>query len=157
MTSEEAKVELFKEETDAVFLHLLKISAEGRADLRFVDNTEQVVSNGEAYLPVAFQITLPEQNQDGTISPCRLAVDNVDRAIAEYVKTADGEGKKIYASVSLVMAQTPDTIERGPIEYVLRNIAVTSESVSGELYDSYLYDRKMPEGVYNPNDFPGLF
>lgn len=157
MISNDAKKELFKEETDAVFLHLLKISAEGKSDLLFVDNTEPVVSNGLTYLPVAFQITLPEQNQDGMISPCRLAVDNIDRAIAENVKNADGEGKKIYASVSLIMAQTPNTIERGPIEYILRNVAVTKDSVSGELYDSYLYDSKMPEGVYTPNDFPGLF
>ena len=99
MTSQDAKVELFREDTDACFLHLLKISAEGRADLYFCDNNEPIVSNGQTYTPVSFTATLPEQNQDGTISPCRLAIDNVDRMIAENIKTADGEGKKIYAQV----------------------------------------------------------
>ena len=157
MTSQDAKVELFREDTDACFLHLLKISAEGRADLYFVDNNEPIVSNGQTYAPVAFTATLPEQNQDGTISPCRLAIDNVDRMIAENIKTADGEGKKIHAQVSLIMAQTPDVIERGPLNFILRNVTITEESVTGEIYDSYVQDRKIPEGCYNPNDFPGLF
>ncbi len=157
MISNEAKIELFKEDTDAVFLHLLKISVEGKEPLRFVDNTEAVVSNGESYSPVAFEIQLPEQSQDGKTSPCRLAVDNVDRVIAETVKNADAAGLKIYAEVSLIMAQTPDTPERGPIKFLLRNVTVTKNDVRGELYDSFIYDRKIPEGVYTPNDFPGLF
>lgn len=157
MTSQDAKVELFREDTDACFLHLLKISAEGRTDLYFVDNNEPIVSNGQTYTPVAFQIRLPEQTQDGRPSPCTLAVDNVDRIIAETVKEADAAGVKIYATVSLIMAQTPDVIERGPLDFILRNISITAETVCGELYDSFLYDLKIPEGVYSPNDFPGLF
>lgn len=157
MISKSAKTEIVKPESSAVFLHLLKVEAQGYETLYFVDNTQSVVSNGQTYIPAAFKVVLPSQTEDGSVQPCQLAVDNVDQIISATIKKANAAQKKIYATISVVMAQTPNVIERGPLRFILRNVTINKSTVSGELYDFYVYDRKIPEGVYNPQNFPGLF
>lgn len=157
MISKSAKTEIVKPESSAAFLHLLKVEAQGYETLYFVDNTQSIVSNGQTYIPAAFKVVLPSQTEDGSVQPCQLVVDNVDQIISATIKKANAAQKKIYATISVVMAQTPDVIERGPLRFILRDVTINKSTVSGELYDFYVYDRKIPEGVYNPQNFPGLF
>jgi hypothetical protein len=151
----EAKREIIRDETAAVFLHLLKLEAEGVSPLYLVDNTEPVTSNGAAYTPCAFKCVLPEQNDDGASKPCRIEIDNVDRRIAEIAE--ETVGVQVTLSVSVVMAQNPNVIELGPLRFILRNVTVSRETVQAELYDFYVYDRNLPGLRYSPQDFPGLF
>jgi phage-related protein len=151
----EAKREAMRDETAAVFLYLLKLEAEGIAPLYLVDNTEPVTSGGVTYTPCAFKCTLPEQNDDGASKPCRIEIDNVDRRIAEIAE--ETVSVQVTLTVSVVMAQNPDTTEAGPLRFILRNISISKESVQGELYDFYVYDRNLPGLRYSPRDFPGLF
>jgi hypothetical protein len=150
-----AKREIIRDETAAVFLYLLKLEAEGMAPLYLVDNTEPVTSNGITYTPCAFKCVLPEQNDDGTSKPCRVEIDNVDRRIAEIAE--ETVSVQVTLTVSVVMAQNPDLVETGPLRFILRNITISKETVQGELYDFYLYDRNLPGLRYSPRDFPGLF
>ena len=153
MTSE-AKRELVRDETAAVFLYLLKLEAEGISPLYFVDNTEEVTSNGITYIPCAFKCVLPEQNDDGTSKPCRIEIDNVDRRIAEIAE--ETVSTQITLTVSVVIAQNPDVAETGPLRFILRNVNISKETVQAELYDFYIYDRNLPGLRYAPQDFPGL-
>jgi hypothetical protein len=153
--TDEARREVIKDESAAVFLHLLKLEAEGIDPLCFVDNTEPVTANGVAYAPCAFKCVLPEQNDDGTSKPCRIEIDNVDRRIAEIAGQTVND--KIILTVSVVMAHAPDVTEVGPLRFLLRNVTVSRETVQAELYDFYVYDRNLPGLRYTPRDFPGLF
>jgi hypothetical protein len=153
--TEEAKREAIRGETAAVFLHLLKLEAEGISPLYLVDNTEPVTSNGISYTPCAFKCVLPTQNDDGTSKPCRVEIDNVDRRIAEIAE--ETVNTQITLTVSVVIAQNPDVIEAGPLRFILRNVNISKETVQAELYDFYVYDRNLPGLRYSPQDFPGLF
>jgi hypothetical protein len=153
--TEEARRELIKDESAAVFLYLVKIEGEGFDPLYFVDNTEPVVSGGNEHIPCGFRVTLPTQDDDGNSRACRIEMDNVDRRIAEVVE--ETIGARIILTVSVVMAQNPDVIETGPFKFVLRNVSISKETVSAELYDFYIYDRNLPGIRYTPQDFPGLF
>jgi hypothetical protein len=151
----EAKRELLREETAAVFLYLLKLEAEGMEPLFLVDNTEPVSSGGVSYVPCAFKCLLPEQGDDGASKPCRLEIDNVDRRVAEIA--AQTVNVQVAVTVSVVMAQNPDVVETGPLRFIVRNISVSKETVQAELYDFYVHDRNLPGLRYAPLDFPGLF
>ena len=151
----EAKREMIRDETSAVFLCLLKLEAEGISPLYLVDNTEPISSNGVDYIPCAFKCVLPEQNDDGTAKPCRIEIDNVDRRIAEIAE--ETVSVRVFLTVSVIMAQNPDVIETGPLRFILRNVTVSKETVQAELYDFYVYDRNLPGLRYSPQDFPGLF
>jgi hypothetical protein len=153
--TDEAKREVTRDETAAVFLYLLKLEAEGISPLYLVDNTGPVTSNGAVYTPCAFRCVLPEQNDDGTSKPCRIEIDNADRRIAEIAE--ETVNVRITLTVSVVMARNPDVIETGPLRFILRNVNISKEAVQAELYDFYIYDRNLPGLRYSPQDFPGLF
>jgi hypothetical protein len=141
-------------ETDKVFLHLLSVGIAGSPTLRLVDNTSDVVSRGETYSAVGFSIILPEQTADGP-RPCKLSIDNADLAIFSAIKWA--VNKTVTITVCVVMADTPDVYERGPLKYRLRNVRATKEAIEGEVYDFYLTDRKFPKDTYAPEDFEGMY
>jgi hypothetical protein len=151
----EAKWELTRDETSAVFLHLVKIEAEGSDPLFFVDNTEPVTSAGVEYIPCGFRCVLPGQDDDGASKPCRIEIDNVDRRIAGVVEETVHD--RVVLTISIIMAHNPDMVETGPFKFLLRNVTISKETVSAELYDFYLYDRNLPGIRYTPRDFPGLF
>jgi len=141
-------------ETGKAFLHLLTIEVEGGAVLRFVDNNQNVTSRGEEYTAAGFSIILPEQT-DNAPRPCRLAIDNTDLLIFQEIKKA--AGRDITVAVCVIADDTPDTYERGPLKYRLRNVRADKETIQGEIYDFYLIDRKFPKDTYTPEDFEGMF
>jgi hypothetical protein len=154
MISPGAKKAVTAPETGQVFLHLLTVETSGGAVLRFVDNNENVTSRGSEYVAAGFTVILPEQAENAP-RPCRLAIDNTDLAIFRTIRQAAGQ--EVSATVCVVMASTPDTYERGPLRYRLRNVRATKETVEGELYDLYIADRKFPRDSYTPEDFEGMF
>jgi hypothetical protein len=142
------------QETEKVFLHLLTIETSSGVLLRFVDNNQPVTSRGNEFLPAGFTIILPQQSNDAP-RPCRLAIDNTDMVIFQNIKQA--AGKDVTVTIAVIMADTPDIYERGPLKYRLRNVKATKETIEGEVYDFYLSDRKFPKDTYTPEDFEGLF
>jgi hypothetical protein len=141
-------------ETEKVFLHLLTIETSGGAILRFVDNTQDIVSRGQTFVAAGFTVILPEQGSDGP-RPCRLAIDNTDLSVFTTIKLAVGQ--TISVALCVVMADTPDVYERGPLKYRLRNVRATKETIEGEVYDFYITDRKFPKDTYSPEDFEGMY
>ncbi len=150
----EAAAAALAPETEKVFLHLLTIETSGGAILRFVDNNQNIVSRGDEFFAAGFTIILPEQTGN-TPRPCRLAIDNTDLSIFQTIKQAVGQ--VVTVTVCVIMADTPDVYERGPLRYQLRNVRATKETIEGEVYDFYLSDRKFPKDTYAPEDFEGLF
>jgi hypothetical protein len=141
-------------ETEKVFLHLLTIETSTGAALRFVDNSQNIASRGNEYYAAGFTLILPEQT-DNSPRPCRLAIDNTDLAIFQTIKSAVGQD--VFVTVCVIMAETPDVYERGPLRYRLRNVRATKEAIEGEVHDFYLADRKFPWDTYSPEDFEGMF
>jgi hypothetical protein len=153
--SPEATEAVLAPETEKVFLHLLAVEIpDSGAVLRFVNNNQNITSRGEEYIATAFTIILPEQT-DNAPRPCRLAIDNTDLLIFQEIKKA--VGKEVTATVCVIMADTPDVYERGPLKYHLRNVRANKDTVEGELFDSFLMDYKFPKDTYSPEDFEGLF
>jgi hypothetical protein len=141
-------------ETEKVFLHLITIETSGGAILRFVDNTQDIVSLGNTFYAAGFSIILPEQSTNGP-SPCKLAIDNTDLSIFQTIKQAVGQ--TVTVSICIIMSDTPDIYERGPLKYKLRNVKASKATIEGEVYDFYIADRKFPKDTYSPDDFEGMF
>jgi hypothetical protein len=141
-------------ETEKVFLHLLTIETSGGAVLRFVDNNQNITSRGNEFYAAGFTVILPEQTGDAP-RPCRLAIDNADLSIFQVIKQAVGQD--VTVTVCLIMADTPDVYERGPLKYRLRNVRANKATIEGDVYDFYLIDRKFPKDTYSPDDFEGLY
>jgi hypothetical protein len=141
-------------ETGEVFLITAVIRVNDEVAFRIVNNTEQIVSRGEAYEPFAFTFVFPSTSDSG-IKSAVFEIDNVDRRIQEAVTLA--AGKEVTAEFDIVLASSPDTVERGPFKYILRDFQVTRKRIKASLYDFYLTDLNLPGLQYTPKNFPGLF
>ena len=158
--TENQKKAMTAPETAEVLLHLLTIYYDDEPILRVVDDKQEITSDGKKYIPCAFTVLLPDQTSDGN-KTCRLQIDNADISIYREIKAAAirslNEKKKITCDVGVIMASEPTDFIQGPLTFALRNINATVQSVTGELYDLYMHDRKFTALTYNPEDFPGMF
>jgi hypothetical protein len=149
-----ARAAIYAAQTDAVFLQLIEIDHEDLEDpLRFVNNTESVVHGGNTYLPFPFRIDLPDEKED-TITNATLTIDNVDRQIVTAVRTLATAPTITW---KLVLASSPDTVEAGPFEFVLRNVRYSLYTVSGELVYEDRLNLEIPKLKFTPEYFGGLF
>ena len=156
MPSQTLIQEALAPETAAVLLTLLTIKIDNEPVLRLVKDNVDCVSNGETFTACDFNCILPDQGEGGNKS-CRLQIDNTDISIYKTIKQATRGQKKITVEVAVILNTNPDFYEQGPFTFILRNINVSVNNITGELYDSYMADRKFTNKTYNPTDFPGMF
>ena len=120
--------------------------------LRFVNNHESVVSNGDTYLALAFNFTMPQDGENQRSAG--IEMDNVDRRLSTFLL---GAGiVDITVNEQLILISDPDTAEIDR-DYSLKNVTINRKTVSGELmYLQYLTD-SFPAMTKTPSRFPGVF
>ena len=100
-----------KEVSSDPLLALLTISHSSMTEpLRIVLNGESIVSRGNTYKFAPFEITQPEQTQDG-LQPAKLRIENLSGKVITVLRTAAGSGDPPQATFELVFASAPDTVE----------------------------------------------
>ncbi len=152
-TSSAFRAAVNAEETAQVYLPLLVISHADITTLRFVSNTEDVVSNGDTYIGYPFDIRFPQERDDQP-PQIPLIIDNVDRAIVDEIRTLSGAPT---IEISMVLADTPNTVEYGPVEATLRNVTWDFGTVVGDLQGEDFLNEAYPGYSFTPMTSPGLF
>lgn len=122
--------------------------------VRVVNDTQDLVSNGETYIAMPFRCTLPDDFEN-QLPKARLSVDNIGKDLMYWIETSNG-GNGSTVTMSQVMRSRPDTVEWS-ITMNLYNVSCTMQEVSGELGYENLFSRKAIQLQYRPNNSPGLF
>lgn len=147
----------YAQETDKVFLHLLDVSLvldNGEVfEEHYVNNYLPVTSNGVLYQPGAFEITLGSDIND-TVPQVKLEFDSGDRTLIRILRD-NRERPKI--SLSIVLSNTPDVVEIGPVEFEMESFSIKATSVSCDLSYEPILNEPIPSAMYTPTLFPGLF
>lgn len=152
--STRARAALFAQETEEVFLVLLKIEHDDlAATLRFANNYTDIISNADTYLGCPFQITFPDE-QSETLPRMKLVVDNVAQDIVEAVRSISSPAR---VTVLVVLAATPDTVELTFSGFTLRGVMYDEITVEGTLLLEDVMNEVYPEGTFTPATTPGLF
>ena len=159
-TSTTLRSAVFSQETSEIFLLLLTIQHVdiGTPDtLYFVNNYENIDSTAsgslETYTAYPFAIDLPSDFED-QLPEVKLMIDNVDRSIVETIRTLSSPPT---ISLSVVLADSPDTVEAGPFEMTLRGTEWNYLTVTGSLQPEDILNEPYPGDAYTPQNFPGLF
>lgn len=148
------KASIFAASTAEVWLHLLTIDhADLASPIRLVDNTESIVSRGDSYLPFAFRPQIPAE-VDGQLPKIELLIDGVDQTIITALEALQTPPT---ITLEVVMAGTPDTVERGPWYFTLRSIDYNTLTIRSELTYEALTAEPFPYRRFTPTDCPGLF
>ena len=120
------------------------------------NNTEDVVSNvsgsSQIYAKGAFEITLPDDTEEGTPKATLKFATEVDAIRALRSATAPLEMR-----LWLVLASDPNTVEYGPATYRSSSISISDKSVQIDLEVEPILQLEVPVERFTPNSFPGLF
>ncbi len=145
------------QETEEVLLALVTITHTQilGGPLRLVQDMQNLTSNGNVYTAFPFQVTLPEDNDEG-VPRVSLIIDNVSQEIMAALKTLP-PNQPPTVTVDLVLASQPNTVEFSIPNLTLRNVSADMLTIEGDLRMDEEDLIPFPEGSLTPQDFPGLF
>lgn len=153
-TSIAARAALYAPQTGKVFLHLLTIDHDDMpARVRFVDNLDDITSRGNVYTAFPFRALLPA-DVEGELPTLDLVVDNVTRELVDEVRSIATPAE---ITIEVVIADTPDTVEVGPILLEVAGVSYDRQELRLSLVSERLMTEPYPAGLFTPSDFPFLF
>ncbi len=145
----------FAQETDEAPIALITIEhASLSPPIRVAGFDVDVVSGGDTYVAFPFKLTLPT-DVENTAPRAKITIDNVDRSIVTAIRNASGAPPT--ATLEIVLASTPNTIEASFPAFVMRNVSYDALTVEAELTIDVLTGEPFPAGRFRPGAFPGLF
>jgi hypothetical protein len=118
-----------------------------------VNNTEDVVSNGNTFLGYPFYFELPGEDAE-SLSQVTLTITNVDKLLVAGVRSI---ATPLDVKLQVVLASDPNTIEAGDFDMKVRDVTYDALTLSGRCNFNDLLNEPYPAGTYTPADYPGLF
>lgn len=134
----------------AAWLVLLSITTPTET-IRFVNNSEKIISNGQTYEPFPFAFVLPGDDGE-TLPKVQLRIQNFDDRLVEAIR---GLSQPPEIRCQIVTSLTPDAVEIEIENMVLRNVNYDALEISGDLQVVNVLTRKFG-GYYSTVEFPGL-
>lgn len=165
MISNELKEITYSQESDIAVIILLTINTEDSDEKLYIcnvpvekfsdlgENIYGCVSNGNRFIFLPFEITLPQDDKTGAVS-AKLTIDNVDRNIIPYIRSSI---KPVNMKIQLVLSSNLDNIEVEYDNFKLKNVSYDGFKISGDVSIEYLELEPFPSGRFTPSGFPGLF
>jgi len=145
--------QLYAQESDVPFLMLVTLIHPSFTTVKLVNNSEDIVSNGETFTSFPMRIRLPADDGEST-REVSIEFDNVSRELIDELRTVT---TPIDVKIEMILASNPDDIQITLDELKMRNVTYNKSIVSARLYlDSFL-NVELTSERYSPKLYPGLF
>jgi hypothetical protein len=152
--SETLKLAGFASGTSEVFAVLVEITHDDLdAPIRLTSNGADLMSGGNLYTAYPFEIALPPDTNE-QIPKTTVRFGNADLRITQALRSIETPPTM---NVSVVLASDPDTVEIGPIPFVLRDASYDEVVVEATLSFERIYQLRFPCLAMTPITSPGLF
>lgn len=122
--------------------------------IRLVQDNCDVVSNGETYLAMGFQIKRQSDVQ-GELPKVTLTVQNVGRSLVKWIDMSGG-GKKAEIIAKIIRRSDPDLVEES-IPMGIERVTVNTMTVVFSLVIHNNLIRRGIKSIYDKRTCPGLF
>ena len=137
----------------------IKIKTPGQTDIRLVNNPEAVLAatgpgtpaTSESFSPARFNVNLP--NDDDKIPTAQIQIDNVGRALVQYIELIDG-GRN---STIIVYEMTTSGVVQWDQEFKVLDVQISQQVITVSLGVEYFLDKPSVTLRYDPENAPGLF
>lgn len=151
--------DLYKERTGSSSgeepVYLLEIAHPQLAEpIRVVRDTEDLVSNGETFVALAFEVALPD-DLENQMPRAPIRMDNVGGELTAWLDASQG-GRGSTVRIMQVMRETPDTIE-SDMTLDLLNVKRDGAFVYGELGYEDTFSMPGLAILQRPDNQPGIF
>lgn len=139
------------------WLLLMEISHEDMTTLRFVADTEDVISDGQSYTAMELESNMPDEKAD-ELPQVRARISNIDQTlIAELREITPQTKARAEVLVKVVLASDPDNVQVGPFNFELITFSADAGSIEMTLGFENLLRAKYPGHTFNPAQWPNLF
>lgn len=122
--------------------------------IRVVNDTQDLLHNGNTFVALQFRATLPDDLEEGE-PRATLAVDNVGRELTEWLELSGG-GRGATVRMLQVLRSAPNTIE-WEVTLDLADVRVNLLDVTGTLSFDSLINLPAIALTYRPDVAPGIF
>ncbi|MBI3771473.1 MAG: DUF1833 family protein [Gammaproteobacteria bacterium] len=122
--------------------------------VRLVQDNQDIVSNGNTFTAMGFEITLPDDKEQG-LPQAKIAIDNVGKELTSWLD-ASGGGKGAKVRVMQIMRDAPNVIEMDTT-LDLSNVSMNVFKVGGTLGYQDILNQPAVTYTYRPDTAPGLF
>ena len=136
-------------------LVLLEITHPGLTQpARVVNDTQDIVSNGNTFIACAFKCLMPDDFEN-RLPKAQISIDNVGKELMQWVESSAG-GNGAMVRFMQVMRSRPNLIE-WEISMSLTNVKANFNSVMGDLGYENVFTRPAISLRYDPFTSPGIF
>ncbi|CAB3922207.1 DUF1833 family protein [Achromobacter deleyi] len=140
---------------DDPLLELIEITHAGLAvPARFVNDTVDIVVEGNTFLACRFELSLPD-DQDEQVPSARLSVDNIGRELTQWLEVSQG-GAGAKCRLILLLRSAPANLEFD-MTMDLTGLAITNYRVSGDLGFKNTLMQSAVTVRFDPTTSPGNF
>jgi hypothetical protein len=147
--------QLYAQQSDDPFLSLFTLDHDDwDAPLYLVNNTEEVTSNGNVFLPFPLALTLPVDDGE-SLRKVQLEFDNVSRELVDEIRSVTDTN--INVTIQLVLASDPDTVEVELSELSIKNVNYDASRIQATLFLDDFLNTELTSEKYAPTNFPGIF
>ena len=139
--------------TEKVFLECLTISHPDIDTIRVVNDTQNLSRSAGEYLRFPFKVSAATQVQDRPPS-IDITGDAVDQRIVLGLRQLAGKRQRAEIIYEVVLADTPDTVEFGPVRFEFDSMSAdsaTKVSVKASFLKGALNDA-FPAGKFAPSN-----
>ena len=152
-SSDVFRASAFAAETAEVWLMLLKIEhPDLTAPIRIVNNNEEIVSNSQTFIGLAFDIVLPIDSPDRP-PEVKITVDNVSRELIESLRSISSSPT---VDIQFIRASDPDIVELEWNKFTLRDVRWDAQKITGTLSQADIVTEAFPADTFSPVQFRGL-
>ena len=122
--------------------------------IRVVNNTENVVSQGNTFLATAFELLLPD-DIEGQIPQATLSVDNVGQELTQWLEVSRG-GQGARCRMMMVSPSLPNLLEYD-MTMDMTGLKIDNQKVSAQLGFVNTLGRSAVAKTFTPATAPGLW
>lgn len=135
----------------AALLVAIEIVTPGQNTIRLVNDTKNLTIGADTYNSGRFDVKLP--NQDDKIPSARIVIDNIGRALIQFLDTID-YGRNSTLTVILV---TDGGVVQSRETFKVMEVQISQEIISVGLGYEFGLDRKAVNLYYTPEENEGAF
>jgi hypothetical protein len=145
--------DLFETTSDIALLALLTVTHPSFAPLRFVNNTEPVVSRGQQFLPLWFQLELPDDTRERP-AELTLRLDNIALDLVPEMRKLTTAPTLL---VEIVSTRALDVVELEVRDLKMRDLRWDTQAIEFQCSWEDILNERFPAHSFAPIRYPGIF
>lgn len=142
--------------SDEAFFTLIEIKHSDFTNVRLVNNTEDIVSDGSTYTAFPFSIILPVDNESAQ-PEFTVRVQNANLELVNEFRTIAGGSERVTCDIGVIALSDPDTLLAEWTDFELTDVQYNADVMTFTLSIDWLMSEAFPAASMTPNNFPGIF